>query len=333
MTGSATHPAPGPRRATGFTLIEVLAAVFLTSIVISVALTFFVTLSRSTEAAAMRTRDGRHAFAVLDRVARDLEGAYLLAKPAETDPLAHPWLFLAESAASTDGADRLKFTSRNYRPRNPLAHGSDLGVITYLLHASEDGNGYELLRSITPGLPESLDREFPSAEDERFMLVAEGLSHFAMRFLTEDGEWQGVWDSSLLEESSTLPRAAEIELAFVAATPDEEPSIDDFTFAGEPEASEPFTRRVAIPMKAVDLQAMLDEAADGEGEGAEEEEDEYSDEYEDGEEGEQGEAGDGGAEALLESIGEQIPSTGNDPITGGPPPAGALGPEFDGGTR
>ena len=76
--------------AAGFTLIEVLAAVFLTSIVIAVALSFFVSLSRSTEAATNRTRDGRRALAVIDRVARDLEGAYLLVKPAGIDPLEHP---------------------------------------------------------------------------------------------------------------------------------------------------------------------------------------------------------------------------------------------------
>jgi prepilin-type N-terminal cleavage/methylation domain-containing protein len=289
-----------PQEASGFTLIEVLAAVFLTSIVIAAALSFFVTLSTSTAAATAKTQDVRRAFTVLDRVARDLEGAYLLVKPAEVDPNVHPWLFVAESHLSTGGADRLKFSSRNYRPRNPIDHGSDLGVITYLLHASEDGNGYELLRSLSPGLPESLDREFPSAEDERFMVVADGLSQFAVRLSTDSGEWQDEWDSSLVVESSALPIAAEIEIAFIAeaAPQDPERRIDDFAFANEDaEEGESFVRRVAIPMRPVDLAALL-EAATGESADGRDAEDEEDDEYsEDDEAGTDGDPGQEGATA------------------------------------
>ena len=46
---------PAPRRSDGFTLIEVLAVVFLTSIVIGMALDFYVELSRNTARAAAFT--------------------------------------------------------------------------------------------------------------------------------------------------------------------------------------------------------------------------------------------------------------------------------------
>lgn len=323
---SARGPAAAgkrPRISAGFTLIEVLAAVFLTSVVISVALAFFVNLSRSTEAAAATTQEARRAFAVLDRVARDLEGAYLLVKPPALDPLAHPWIFRAESSVSTEGADRIMFTSRNYRPRNPTAHGSDLGVVTYMLHANQAGDGYDLLRSITPGLPELFEREFPSVEDEGLMLVAEDLSLFGVRFLTAAGEWQDVWDSSLIEESSMLPRAAEIEVAFVKARePDEGLALDDFSFAdgGNEGDSERFLRRVAIPMRAVDLEAMLDEGkADQDAAAAEDEEDEYSEEDEEEE----------GDERIDPITGERLPSLEDDGTTGDPTLGGGVGSEFD----
>ena len=82
------------RRHQGFTLIEVLAAVFLTAVVMTIAITFFTDLSDATDAATRKARRGRQALAVVDRVARDLEAAYLRTKPEEVDPLFHPWFFV-----------------------------------------------------------------------------------------------------------------------------------------------------------------------------------------------------------------------------------------------
>ena len=52
----------------GFTLIEVLAAVFLTSIVIASAVAFYINLSDATRVASQRTREGRHAVSGVPRV-------------------------------------------------------------------------------------------------------------------------------------------------------------------------------------------------------------------------------------------------------------------------
>ena len=329
MIASCRNPAlrrPSPPNA-GFTLIEVLAAVFLTSIVIAAALAFFVGLSASTEAAAAKTQHGRHAVAVLDRIARDLEGAYLLVKRPEDDPLTHPWWFIAESSASMDGADRLMFTSRNYRPRSLIGHGSDLGVVTYMLRASEDGVGYELVRSISPGLPEPGEHEFPSTDDERLMVVAIGLSEFAMRFSGEDGEWQQSWDSSQLVDSGALPVAAEIELAFAPADPQrdarrrlDDVTFDGGTFDGGTAQTESFMRRVTLPMRPVDLAAMLDgAAAAAEAEAVEDDED---DEYGEGDGEEDGAEG--------ARVGPNDPSAGRGALDPGRPGAERGDPEEEG---
>lgn len=256
---------PPTRRSPGFTLIEVLAAIFLTSVVIGIALSFFMSLSRSTDAATVRTRDGRRALAVLDRVARDLRGAYLLAKPDGLDPLEHPWLFLAESQHSDAGADRLKFVTRNHRPRSPLDHGSDIAMVSWVVSPSQNGNGYALLRAIEPGLPDALEREFLPDGDPSYRVVAEGLSHFAVRLMGDAGGYQGTWDSSLLEESGTLPRAAEIEIAYLPVGENEETiDLDDFDLDDEEAAT--YATRVLLPMRAIDLEAMLEQAEeDGEG--------------------------------------------------------------------
>ncbi len=262
MTGAA-DPRPEAGRA-GFTLIEVLAVIFLTTLLLGVALDFYVDLSNASTRAAETTRELRRATAILDRVARDLESAMLLTKPPELDPLLHPWVFVAEPRHSEEGADQVKFVSRG-RPRlRAEGHESDLSMVAYVLRQSPDEEGYELLRWSSPRLPESLDRDFPYAEDPGIALLAEGIERFGIRFLAEDGVWVDRWDSSQIVDSSELPLAAEIAVALV---PDQWDAWDDL-------APEPLVhkRRVRIPVRPLDMAALL-EAGEEQGVGEAGEED------------------------------------------------------------
>ena len=99
-------------RHAGFTLIEVLAVVFLTTLLFSLAVNLYIDLSNHSNRAAAVTRQWRRSVALLDRVSSDLERALMVQKPAELDPLAHPWLFFAERRYSESGADQLKFVVR-----------------------------------------------------------------------------------------------------------------------------------------------------------------------------------------------------------------------------
>ena len=90
------------------------------------------------------------------------------------------------------------------------------------------------------------------------------IDHFGLRFMSEDFEWHDEWDSSQLEQAGELPRAAEIEVAFLDVNPDDLEAADGLgglgLSEGEGETTR-YTRRVALPMQAIDLAAMLDEAA------------------------------------------------------------------------
>ena len=232
---------PGRSSASGFTLIEVVAAIFLTSIVLTVAIGFFVSLSHSTEAATNRTREGRYAVAALDRLARDLEGAYLLVAPEGEDPFFHEWQFLAESHIDPDGADRVKFVTRNHRPRNSRDHGSDIAVVTYLLRAADEEPGYELVRAVEPGLPQDFDRDFRPADDELFMVVAERIDRFSMRFLNQESPGAGLAGqlgylptrgSQLAagrgRDPALLSRPIDLERSDVGPSEDRDDSFEDF---------------------------------------------------------------------------------------------------------
>lgn len=244
-----------PRAA--FTLLEVLAVVLLTALVIGVALDFTVDLSRASTRAADGTRELRRVIAVLDRVARDLERSVLVSKPEETDPLDHPWIFLGETRGDGSAANHLKFVTRGRVPRGTAGLESDLEVVAYALREAPD-ESLELVRWSSPHLSEGLDREVPDDDERGAMLLASGLAGFGVTFIDELGDRVGSWDSSTLVQSGQLPAAVEIEVTL--ADP-EDP-------AGE---ARTFRRTVVLPLRPVDLQELLDPVAAANGGTAEDE--------------------------------------------------------------
>ncbi len=243
------------RRSQGFTLLEVLAVMLLTGLVLGIALDFYVNLARASQRATDHMRDIRRATAVLDRVARDLEGAILITKPPDVDPLSHPWVFLAESQYADEGSDFVKFVTRSHRPASNDVHESDLAVVSYTVRRDEEQR-LEILRTSTPRLPESLDRDFPRHEfDDLTPLLADRVASFGMRFLDEGGEWTDTWDSSLLVESGEMPRAVEIQVAM---------ALDDSgEFDAEPVV---YRRRVLLPVRPHTREELFNpERAGGEG--------------------------------------------------------------------
>lgn len=234
---------PSVRRR-GFTLLEMMAVVVLMGVVLGVAIDFYLDLSRATQAATNQTSGARRAMVLLDRVARDLEGAVLLQKPPDLDPQAWPWLFLAEAESPDAGADRVKFVRRGHVPRSSDLPESDLEMVVWMAGAGAEGD-LELRRATLLNLPESLDRSFPDVEQSN--LVTAGLASFGIRFQGESGEWTGRWDSSMIAESSALPQAAEIEVAFATG---EEGVVDG-----------PYLRKVLLPLRPLDLAKKLAEAA------------------------------------------------------------------------
>jgi type II secretory pathway component PulJ len=236
-----------PLLARGFTLLEVLGVVLLTGLVFTAAVNFYRDLSRKSTHAVELTRDVRLASAILDRVARDLEGTVLITKPEKTDPLQHPWVFLAGARDESLGADHIKFMTRSHEPRTGSQHESDLEVVAYMLQADPEG-GLMLLRWSSPQLPDGLDRSFPTDPGSGALVLARGIERFGVRFLTDQGEWKSTWDSSEVADENLLPLEAEISIALMNDQPTTNPQ-------SEPEA--PFVRRVVMPLRPLELDKML----------------------------------------------------------------------------
>lgn len=254
------------RRRRGFTLIEMMAVVLLTTIVLSAAVAFYIDLATASRAATQRVRGDRRAVALLDRVARDLQSTVLIKKPPETDPLAWPWLFLAEAPDGELGAQRLKFVSRGRLPRATAVYESDLEVVAYALVQRPDV-GFDLVRWTSPRLPEGLDRSFPAAHDPGALVLAEGVAAFGVRLLGDTGEWTDAWDSSTLVDSAELPLAAEVSVALLRED-DEGAFVVDETGLAEPPLV--LSRQVLLPVRPLESETVFASAEDG----AEDEDDE-----------------------------------------------------------
>jgi type II secretory pathway component PulJ len=259
------------RRTLGFTLIEVLAVVLGISILLGATISVYINLSRQATRASEHTRTIRRAGALLDRIAADLEHTLLVTKPKEMDPLAHPWVFMAEPRLGQPGSDQLKFIRREL-PRSSDGSASDLAMVAYTLQRSPESSHLELRRWETTELPESLDREFPSSEDPASLLVADDLTHFSLHFLDEGGNWVDRWDSSQLVDSGQLPLAVEIEIGL--ADP-ERPDEEELALTGEPVL---YARQVELPLRPIDLEQLLNPDEEGDGEGEAEDEEEEGDE-------------------------------------------------------
>ena len=249
MNDSFSSVSRGTARS-GFTLIEVLGAVFLTSVVLAVAVSLQVNLSEQSERAIEVMRVDLRASAVLDRIARDVSGASLLVRPSEeTDPNEHPWFFTASSRNAFGGSDALKFISRNQRPSVSSSHLSDLAQIAYFTMTEDDGS-VTLYRWSSPNLPPDYQRGFPGPDDPNSFVVAEELGAVSFRFRTEEGEWVDEWDSKQLIQSDQLPTAVEISVEpAVAATQDED-------FSLSPRES---VRQVILQQRPLNLTQLVEE--------------------------------------------------------------------------
>jgi type II secretion system protein J len=243
----------------GFTLLEVMAVIFLTALVFGVAIDFYIDLSDQSHRASENTREIRRAISLLDRIAGDFERTLLAKKPEELDPLAHPWVFLGESRRG-EGSDRVKFITRRATDARSAEVEADISTVAYELTADEVNGDNMLIRWSQPNLPDGLDREFPSPSDPRARMMADGVVDFAVYFLDAEGEWVDEWDSSQMLDSSELPTAVEIRVALAPLNPD------------DPDAAiHTYRRQVLLPVRPLDFTTLLDPKAyaslDGGGEG------------------------------------------------------------------
>ncbi len=241
------------RTSQGFTLIEVVAAFFMTVVILAFVTGIFVENGRQREAATSLMRERLSAIAALDLIGADFAGAlFLVPGDEEEEPDAYPWRFI--------GTEPGEFGSTSFRfvtqagPRANAAEGSSAWIeVAYFLAQDEDGKTV-LWRWRSPRPPSEAAREFPGPDSPGSMRVAVDIAAFGVRWLDFEGSWQDEWDSTFAPPEQAMPDAVEISIQMMRPARSGEAEEN-------PEASELpgllQTRRVALVMQPLDVAAII----------------------------------------------------------------------------
>lgn len=202
-------------RRNGFTLIEVLVTLLVTSIMLSAIYTSFVGTVAAKQYSEQVKEAGRTGQAILCLMRRDFEGALLFA-PGE------PAMIGKSTATGSAGADAVDFVTTSDSRRAVDGKGSDYNEVGYVAYAGEDQNGLlSLYRREDFFLDES------PFEGGVLELLDDSVKGLTFEYLSESGwvsEWQG----------EGLPEAVRITLVLRKKTgqvKDGEPAMRDYNYS------------------------------------------------------------------------------------------------------
>lgn len=190
----------------GFTLLEVLIAIAIFSIAVSVVYGLYAAILSTVQNAGDRTAQNERVQITFERVNSDLSGLYRGKQG---------YLRGREAASYSDEAI-LEFVSTSHLSFDPAAPPVPLTIIRYYLQESEGGGTFFLLRSDSPVMPGVQDEAGPEAK--RFVLC-EGLREIKVRYYLRDGQDLTEWDKTAdgdeeLEDDERFPLRVGIELVF-----------------------------------------------------------------------------------------------------------------------
>ncbi|MFH1984356.1 MAG: prepilin-type N-terminal cleavage/methylation domain-containing protein [Pseudomonadota bacterium] len=210
----------------GFTLMEILVAMFVFSIVVSTVFLSHRSIFSSVGPMTDEMAVGGMARAFLGRLATDIDGAFSELPPQYAPPAfnapPHPYRFTAV-AESVAGASfpRLRFASSAHVPLSEAARGG-IAEIIYFVEPDTDGT-YTVRRF------DRLLGTGATAEEIHGPAVCRGLREWSLTFYDAEGRSHDEWDSESKDSGTALP--ASVGVRFVL---------------GGPDAPRPFETRLAL---------------------------------------------------------------------------------------
>lgn len=194
-------------RARGMTLLEVLVAV---SVLVMISLLIygaFESMTRGKKAEALRTDRSRQGREAVERIARELQGAYLSAhQPQSTSLQTRLTVFVGQNISS---ADRLDFASFAHRRVEKEAKESDQAEIGYFVVKDPDAaDKRDLVRR------EQTPIDMTPQRGGVVNVVAEDIEAFDLKYLDPlTGTWSDSWDSTQVGgQLSRVPLEVKITL-------------------------------------------------------------------------------------------------------------------------
>ena len=198
----------------GFTLLEILLALFIFAIVLSTLYTAYTGTFRNVDETEAQADIYRMVRIALERMTEDLESSYIpprtLGAETETSPL-NPPAFVGETTQISDrSADTLLFFSRAHLVFDEEEVDTTVARIAYDVRQSEeDEEVFLLYRSDTPGFEEGPEQGTGG------LILCDGLHAVDFIYYDDEGREHDRWDSTNEEFKDRLPTMVSIILEFV----------------------------------------------------------------------------------------------------------------------
>ena len=196
----------------GFTLMEILIAIFIFAVVLTTIFTSYTGTFRIIAETESQADIYAMARIVLARIQEDLESIHFkevkTSEPEESSP--RPAMFLGEdNEIKGRDADSLSFLSRAHLIFNENDENPGIARIRYYVGEKEEGDALVLYRSDTPEL-----EELPE-EGTEGLILCDSLFSVNITYYDAEDEPHEDWDSSGGEFKNQLPKMVSILLEFV----------------------------------------------------------------------------------------------------------------------
>jgi general secretion pathway protein J len=204
------HRKGGASSACGFTLVEILIAMFIFSIIVTTVFGSYRAVFGKAGIIEQSMTVGATAQTCLDRIALDLAAIHLTPDaaytPPGTDSDPDPFRIVGETAVGSAGDfPRIRFTSREHIAIGPEPRGGVAEIVYYMVAA--DDEQYALMRS------DRIDFDEPFEENPADPILCDAVSDFDVVYYDRDGDTQDQWDSDSDDVDYATPKAVGIELA------------------------------------------------------------------------------------------------------------------------
>jgi general secretion pathway protein J len=204
-----------PTNPDGFTLAEILIAIFIFAVVLTMIYTSYTGSFRVVDETESQAEIYRMARIAMERMVEDLESTYVPKREgnaqSEEEPMQLFQFVGKDQEIKGRYADTLRFISRAYL--NLSGNDEDTGKteISYYVKENEEGEDFVLYRSDRPMFEEG----FLFEEESDGLVLCEGLISVDFTYYEESDEPIESWDSTSEEHKDTIPRMVSILLEFV----------------------------------------------------------------------------------------------------------------------
>jgi prepilin-type N-terminal cleavage/methylation domain-containing protein len=202
----------------GFTLLEIMLAFFIFSIIIFTIFTTYTGTFKTINLTESRLELYRRASIAMERISEDLQASYVSVLPPDSfgRPAEYTQFIGEDNQINGRDADSVSFFSRIPQMFSDGEETVSGLLISYEVVEDTENEELKLLRSENPEFTDD-------TELKEGLLLCDGLQSVSFTYYDEEGDEYDSWDSESENSKGRLPRLVSIGLEFINEENPEEP--------------------------------------------------------------------------------------------------------------